>query len=964
MSSEEKKTPRTLSLHPSYAGLSSDRHFTSATSGTSLTHADISRALLDSTDNGKTLDFSHKNISDVGESGAEELAAIGVEGLNGECIVSRVALGYNRLATLPMAFALLTHLRYLNLRANSFTVFPEVLTVMPFLEVLDISRNKLKRLPSQPGSLLGLRVLSMAKNRLTRLPSYISKASKLTVLQLDHNPLEWPPRSIWEPLQHTDDPESMASQIDTIRKWISDHSNSSATMGDQSTSYLNEGVRNPRSAEIDLGEDVSAESRDFENGIGQLRHSRSFSAESDISQYSTTSHESNTSDMSFYATSDNEIPSVDIVSPVIASPHNTNELLSKDINEEFAGESSEYSQQRSKESNCPSKGKKAFLNYTSKFSLPSPPRERHGMLRSRAYTSDGSVQSSESEIPGSPLKKDTDNGHKAFFPDSEDLSIYQGNHSHTKSSVPNVASSHGMAPPMDVERNSYFRRISTLPPLSVQRTLPEPLSVMVDSARGILFAVSQIYQSLRHYIVFAIDDRLSGLLSKVLEPASKYMSHLINALDRFDSTSRRSVPPPHICRSVVESCKDNVAVFGKVIGVLHIQLKVLTGVDDARYSRSLLSMLYGSMVEISHSWNTMVPYFDSLMPHLKDTRTPPPASKSSTQITPQTPLSSNGITSRSTPSPTPRTPASAGSLSNGRMRLNRRHAGSFSFKDVEMGRAMLSDTPADGPLSVTAPLRIASKKPSSPQNSQSTPVGSPSDMSQQNGATLSSAAVNVHNSSSSQIPSSPSRQGSSGNKPANSLDPPTESFRIVDENLLDTVEAATETASSVWKMLDDVLRFGDDSNSEFSDALKTAQIITGKLSENVRKFRGKSLDSNRKAFWEDAHAFVKIVVNVLTLIKTRSNHHPFSLNLRNNIAKLTQSTQDFAILLQVSSFSPAPTPNLYSPAQTPVTPVKPAASTIGRSRSAQASYRPPAKLNEREPWSALPHHSFKIPTDP
>lgn len=562
--------------------------------------------------------------------------------------------------------------------------------------------------------------------------------------------------------------------------------------------------------------------------------------------------------MSFYATSDNEMPLMDMVSPVIASPHNTNGLLSRDIDEEITTESSEYSQQLSKGSSCPSKGKKSFSDYASKFSLPSLPRERHGILRSRAYTSDGSMQSSESEIPSSPLKKDTNNGHKAFFQDSEDFSSYQGNHSRTNSSVPNAPSSHAMAPPMDVERNSYFRRISTLPPLSVQITLPEPLSVMVDSARGILFAVSQIYQSLRHYIVFAIDDRLSGLLGKVLEPASKYMSHLINALDRFDSISRRSVPLPHVCRSVVESCKDNVAVFGKVIGVLHIQLTVLAGVDDARYFRSLLSMLYGSMVEISHSWKTMVPYFDSLVPHLKDTRTPPPVSKGSTQATPQTPLTGNGMPSRSTPSPTPRTPGSAGSLSNGRVRLNRRHAGSFSFKDVEMGRTMLSETAADGPLSVTAPLRIASKKPSSPQNSQSTLVGSPSDTPHQHGATLSSAVVNIHTTSSSHMPHSPNRQGSSGNKIASSLDPPTESFRIVDENLLDTVEAATETASSVWKMLDDVLRFDDDSNSELSGALQTAQVITGKLSENVRKFRGKSLDSNRKTFWEDAHAFVKV----------------------------------------------------------------------------------------------------------
>lgn len=93
MSSDvEKKfmNPRSASPHPLYTGLSNDRHST-AVSGTSLTHADISKALLDSTDDGQTLDFSHKNLTDVGETGAEELATIGVDELDDECIVSRYA---------------------------------------------------------------------------------------------------------------------------------------------------------------------------------------------------------------------------------------------------------------------------------------------------------------------------------------------------------------------------------------------------------------------------------------------------------------------------------------------------------------------------------------------------------------------------------------------------------------------------------------------------------------------------------------------------------------------------------------------------------------------------------------------------------------------------------------------------------------------------------------------------------
>lgn len=53
----------------------------SSTITTSLNHVHISEALLKSEDNGATLDFSHKGLTDVGEYGAEQLATIGREDL-------------------------------------------------------------------------------------------------------------------------------------------------------------------------------------------------------------------------------------------------------------------------------------------------------------------------------------------------------------------------------------------------------------------------------------------------------------------------------------------------------------------------------------------------------------------------------------------------------------------------------------------------------------------------------------------------------------------------------------------------------------------------------------------------------------------------------------------------------------------------------------------------------------------
>src|SRR5882757_4819325 len=102
------------------------------------------------------------------------------------------------------------------------------------------------------------------------------------------------------------------------------------------------------------------------------------------------------------------------------------------------------------------------------------------------------------------------------------------------------------------------------------------------------------------------------------------MIQLINALDRFDATSRRMLPSPTVCRAVVESCRDTVAVFGKAMGVLALQLKVLATRDDVRYTRQMLLVLYGATAEISNAWHTILPHIDEVEPLLRER--PPPAS--------------------------------------------------------------------------------------------------------------------------------------------------------------------------------------------------------------------------------------------------------------------------------------------------------------------------------------------------
>lgn len=187
----------------------------------SLTDEHVLEAIQQSPDHGATLDFTHKSLTDVGEDGVQYLAcAGGNQSLPEESSICRVTLGHNRLTTLPTAFALLSRLRYLNLKNNNFSSIPDVLTVMPSLEILDISRNKIKRLPTQPGSLVDLHVLCISRNRITRLPGYLTEFTKLDVLKVDHNPIEWPPKAIIETGGSSSDPQVAKEWILSLQKWM------------------------------------------------------------------------------------------------------------------------------------------------------------------------------------------------------------------------------------------------------------------------------------------------------------------------------------------------------------------------------------------------------------------------------------------------------------------------------------------------------------------------------------------------------------------------------------------------------------------------------------------------------------------------------------------------------------------------------------------------------------------------
>ena len=102
--------------------------------------------------------------------------------------VERLSLSHNMLRYMPSRIADCKQLRYLNIRSNDFRELPPSIYRMPLLEILDVSKNKITTIPPEIKKLESLRVFSIVHNRLEDLPIELTELSRLKVLKVGENP--------------------------------------------------------------------------------------------------------------------------------------------------------------------------------------------------------------------------------------------------------------------------------------------------------------------------------------------------------------------------------------------------------------------------------------------------------------------------------------------------------------------------------------------------------------------------------------------------------------------------------------------------------------------------------------------------------------------------------------------------------------------------------------------------------
>ena len=170
---------------------------------------------------------------------------------------------------------------------------------------------------------------------------------------------------------------------------------------------------------------------------------------------------------------------------------------------------------------------------------------------------------------------------------------------------------------LKVERGSsgaYFRRLSMLPAFTISKAVPPSLLQFIDAIRGILFSLSQVHASIKQCVVFPAPDRLPANVSKLMASGEDCMGFLVDSLDRFDGNSRRGSPDTAVVKDVIETCRENVITFGKLVSVFVPQISMLFGQStDVRYTRTLIVSIYGAMGEIATSWAALTPLKDEIV---------------------------------------------------------------------------------------------------------------------------------------------------------------------------------------------------------------------------------------------------------------------------------------------------------------------------------------------------------------
>lgn len=414
---------------------------------------------------------------------------------------------------------------------------------LPFLEILDVSRNKIREISDEISNLTSLRVFSIMQNRLEDLPAGLADMNKLQILKVTGNHLRYPLRRVLETKEQELENLAMAptdrevAVTAELKRYLKIRQQQSATPDAESSS--------------ETGEMVLDTPKPVKRGGG--------------SRFPV-------------------IPSTDGVSdPRSLNLSRPPPLPMKSHQRLASGQGAQGGYSRPGMSSRPGSNERNRSN--SEGIMPSATRSRRIGLSSR-----------RAELGTLDEMRPYRNSHLR--------GLSHGSLLRTGSSrAANGSSSPDSGSPRNERRKArdgLSRRLISLPELREA----SPREPIVEGARGILFALIQINPQITTLIdVIQGDDARRHSLELVFYNASTHVEKLNEALEKVEKLDTDSRPEDwlKVAREVQRECITCLTAYTHVGAQLRQNTGRLVAQGDPRYVRSLLLMVYGSLVELRNA---------------------------------------------------------------------------------------------------------------------------------------------------------------------------------------------------------------------------------------------------------------------------------------------------------------------------------------------------------------------------
>lgn len=542
---------------------------------------------------------------------------------------TKLSLRENWLTALPLEFASMSRLSYLDISSNRLTELPEVLTKCSNLKILDISHNRLRTLPRNLGNLKKLMCISMLNNKFEYLPPSIVDMTELQILEIEDNPLIMPPKEVVK--ARPSSPEEQADWIESLKTYLAHNREKIYSILDRS--------REPSLQETSAWK--PQQQSDFvlqppppPLSVHRNRnhsHSRSFEEHQNSNSNNNNSNTSTPPSPEGYRT-DASSRAAKRMGFVVKKSHGTHtrdgipQLQEEEVQEAFAKHVRQHSQENGRNDSEESGAAVRRDSNSSNHHHPLP----------------GPTTAATTTATTSTTNSNTGTGHPAS-------SLKAKSSSSTSIAKPR-SRLNSFSEPLESVPGAYFRRLSTLPEEMRSSSQYELHNKIVESCRKVLFSLAEMHSAIRRCCALCDDQTLTAKLNSLLHTSMTTFPSLVSALEILEAPEEEKKDSgsgdEDDIKRVITTSVECLASFRNINSYIRTNLDRLTAYMDAKFVRSLILTAFQSFAELHNAWFTVYP-----------TRaTNRPRSKSNTANLPNTSLNSNipasSLTSTTTSSST------------------------------------------------------------------------------------------------------------------------------------------------------------------------------------------------------------------------------------------------------------------------------------------------------------------------